>query len=184
MAIQLLVAIFRETQTMTKSFKKYFKLTKPKILFSVLLIVLVGKCFGQSTVKCILYYKSFTDSSETNLYLDTVIKFDYKTQYNHITKANINKEVENAILHSDFRFIAISGYSYLYPGLEGGYKELKNETKGFIGLSPKYEQYIRKYGFKIVEGTSDAINVDDPPLQRVAYDFAKKYNQKLLRKLK
>lgn len=158
-------------------------MTIHKTILTTFLIILVGQGFGQSNIKCIFYYKPYTDSSETNLYKDTVIKFDYKTQYDNITKSNIDREVDNAIAHSDFRFISISGNSYLYPGLEGGYKKLKNGTKVFIGLSEKYEQYIRKYGFKVVKGTSDSINADDPPLQGVAYDFAKKYNQKLLKKI-
>ena len=169
---------------MIKAFDTHFKLTGLKASLCLLSIVLAGKCFGQSDVKCIFYYKPNTDSSETNLYKDTVVKFDYKTQYNNIREADIEKEVENALIHSDFRFISISGNSYLYPGFEGGYEKYKNGTKAFIGLSPKFEQYIKKYGFKVVEGTSDAINVNDPPLQGVAYDFAKKYNLKLLEKIK
>ena len=158
-------------------------MTVPKIIFSAFLIILVGRCFGQSNIKCIFYYKPYTDSSETNLYKDTIIKFDYKIQYDNITKADIDREVDNAIAHSDFRFISISGNSYLYPGLEGGYKKLEDGKKAFIGLSYKYEKYIMKYGFKVIEGTSDVINPADPPLQGVAYDFAKKYNQKLLKKI-
>ena len=150
----------------------------------VLLILVKGLAFGQTSPKVIFFYKPYTDSSETNLYRDTLVKFDFKTQYENIKNANIEKEVEIALVHNDYRIIGISGNSYLYPGLEGGYKTNKDGTKTFIGIDPKYESYIKKYGFKVINGTSDSINSDNPPLQGVAYEYAKKYNQLLLEKMK
>ena len=138
----------------------------------------------QTIPKVVFFYKPYTDSSETNLYRDTLVKFDFKTQYENIKNADIEKEVEIALLHNDYRIVGISGNSYLYPGLEGGYETNKDGTKAFIGLDPKYESYIKKHGFKVIEGTSDSINPNDPPLQSVAYEYAKKYNLMLLEKMR
>ncbi len=149
----------------------------------VLLFLITGQCFGQTKPKYIFFYKPYTDSSETNLYRDTIVKFDFKIQYENIKAADMEKDVEMAISNMDYRIVAISGNSYLYPGLEGGYKTNKDGTKAFIGLAPKYEDYIKKYGFKVIEGTSDSINPDEPPLQQLAYEYAKKYNLKILEKM-
>jgi hypothetical protein len=146
----------------------------------VLFLILKGQCFGQTNPKYIFFYKPYTDSMETNLYRDTAVKFDYTIQFKNIKNAEIEKDVKIAIAHSDFRIISISGYSYLFPGLEGGYKKNKDGTKTFISLASKYEGYIKKYGFKVIKGTSDAIT----PLQTVAYEYAKKYNSILLVKMK
>ena len=144
----------------------------------------IEHCFGQTNPKYIFFYKPYTDSSETNLYKDTTIKFDYNIQYGNIKNANVKNDVKNAIAHSDFRIVSISGYSYLFPGLEGGYRKNKDGTKAFISLASKYELYIKKYSFKVIKGTSDAINLNNQFLQSVAYDYAKKYNLILLKKMK
>jgi hypothetical protein len=132
---------------------------------------------------CIFFYKPYTDSHETNLYQKIQSKFDYKTQYNNIKAANIKSELKNAINHHDYRFIAISGNSYVYPGLEGGYIKNKNGEEEFVGLTKKNEKYIKKYKFKVIEGTSDAIKSNLPPLQSAAYHYAQEYNKMLIIKI-
>lgn len=158
-------------------------MTGIKLNITALLTLISGLALGQTSPKVIFFYTSYTDSSETNLYRDPLVKFDIKTQYENIKNADIEKEVETAIGHNDYRIVGISGNSYLYPGLEGGYKTNRDGTKLFKGLDPKYESYIKKYGLKVVEGTSDSINPDNPPLQGVAYEFAKKYNLLLIEKM-
>jgi hypothetical protein len=128
---------------------------------------------GMAQKGCIFFYKPYTDSYETNFYKKAQSKFDYKTQYNNIKSANIKSELKNAISHQDHRFIAISGESYLYPGLEGA----------STLLSRKYERYIKKYKFKVIECTSDAIKSNLPPLQNMAYHYAQEYNKMLLTKI-
>jgi hypothetical protein len=128
---------------------------------------------GMAQNGCIFFYKPYTDSYETNFYKKSQSKFDYKTQYNNIKSANIKNELKNAISHHDYRFIAISGESYLYSGLEGA----------STLLSTKYERYIKKYKFKVIEGTSDAIKSNLPPLQSIAYHYAQEYNKMLLTKI-
>ena len=138
---------------------------------------------SQSKLNYIFFYKAHSDTIETNLYKDTILKFDMKIQYDNLKAANINEEVEKAIKNGDFRIVSISGYSVLYPGLEGGYQKNRDGTKSFIALNPKYEKYLNKYSYKIIKGTSDNINLNDPPIQSVAYDYAKKYNTQLLSKM-
>ena len=95
-------------------------------IFSFLLCSLYFvQSFGQASPRFILYYKPYTDSSETNLYRDTVIKFDLNTQYENIKNADIEKDVEIAILNKDYRIVGISGNSYLFPGLENKKKKIK-----------------------------------------------------------
>jgi hypothetical protein len=141
--------------------------------------ILTFSCFGQAKTNYIFFYKPYTDSSETNLYKDTIVKFDYKVQYANLKKANINNDVEWAIKNNDLRIISISGNSYLFPGLEGGYIKLKNGTKAFVHLAKKYEFHFKKYGFKVIEGTSDFIDGNELPLQSISYDYATKYNKRL-----
>ncbi len=123
-------------------------------------------CFGQSKSNYIFFYKPYTDSLETNLYKDTILEFDYNIQYENIKNANVENDVKTALSKKDFRIIAISGNSYLYPGLED-----------------RYGMLIKKFGFKVIQGTSDAIGLNDAPLQGVAYDYAKKYNLTLLERI-
>jgi len=132
----------------------------------------------------IFFYPPYTDKSETNLYRDTNIKFDYLTQYTNIKSSIVANDVKNAIAHNDYRFIGISGNSYLYPGLEGGYEKEKNGETTFVSLARKYEKYLNRYHFKVIKGTSDALRSDLPPLQSIAYDYAKRYNAILFLKIK
>lgn len=137
----------------------------------------------QEIPKFIIFYKPYADNNDLDIYLPKLIKFDYKTQYENIKNANIEKDLETAVHNNDYKVVSISGYSYLFPGLEGGYQTTNDGTKIFIGLDPKYENYIKIYGFKVIKGTSDAI-ADTLPMQSVAYKYAKKYNLLLLEKMK
>lgn len=152
------------------------------VIFAILIVPNI--LFGQDSLNVIFYYKPYTDSSETNQYKTTLLEFNYDTQYHNLKFANANIEVENAIKHSDYRFIGLSGASYVYPGLDGGYNVNSDGSKVYIGLNNIYKSHFNKYGFKVIEGTSDYINPNTPPLQRVAYEFAKKYNLLLYSKFK
>jgi hypothetical protein len=152
-------------------------------IITIILLTWTSLSFGQNPSKIIFYFKPYTDSIETNLYKDTLVKFDYETQYYNLESANINIEVENAFKHNDFRIIALSGACYVFPGLDGGYETQSDGSKVFIGLSHLYEPHFKKYGFKVIKGTSDAINGDDLPLQSIASDFARKYNALLFEKI-
>ena len=139
---------------------------------------------NQKPSKAIFFYKPYTDSTETNIPITQNQTFNYETQYYNIKSANVLMEVNYAMSQNDFRIIALSGASYVYPGLEGGYKVNSDGSKTFIGLASKYELHYEKYGFKVINGTSDAIKLDQLPLQSVAYEFAKEYNMKLFQKMK
>jgi hypothetical protein len=139
-----------------------------KILLIVLqAIVPLINLSAQNKIDYIVFEKPYTDSLETNLYKAGPIKFDFKTQYYNVKKANITEDLNRAISHNDFRFISISGVGYLFPGLE----------------NKKYNKYLKKYKFKVVLGTSDAHNMSEPPLQGVAYDYGEKYNKLLLTRI-
>jgi len=152
-------------------------------IIAILLLTWTSLSFGQNPIKIIFYYKPYTDSLENNLYKNTIVKFDYNTQYYNLESANINIEVENAIMQKDYRIIAISGNCYVFPGLDGGYETKSDGSKVFICLSRKYESHFKKYGFKVIKGTSDMINGNGLPLQRIAADFAEKYNALLFEKI-
>jgi hypothetical protein len=155
-------------------------------IFKIITIVFLSwlsSCIGQNQSKTIFFFKPYTDISETNRYSDLEIEFNYKIQYENIKSANIEFEVENAIRNKDFRIIALSGNSYVFPGLDGGYEINADGSKAFIGISPLYEPYIERNGFKVIQGTSDNINPNDLPLQSISYNFAKKYNMLLIKKV-
>lgn len=151
---------------------------KNHLITAFLIFTLTVGAIAQTKPDYIVFYKPYTAERETNVYTTGPIKFDYNTQYTNVKKANISEDLGLAIKHNDYRFIGISGNSYLLPGLEGYIKNEKG-VKGW-GHLKKYEKYINKYKFKIIEGTSDAINSNAPPLQSAAYDYAIQYNKLLL----
>lgn len=116
----------------------------------------------------IVFFKPYTTERETNLYTSGPIKFDFNTQYTNIKDTNLNADFDRAVRHKDYRAIAISGVEYLLPGITGANRD----------------KYFKKEYFKVIEGTSDAINSSAPPLQSVAYDYAIHYNKLLLKYLK
>ena len=150
-----------------------------KYLISILsILIVVTEAAPQSKTGYIVFYKPYTDQMETNVYTSGPIKFDYNTQIKNVKNANITEDLDLAIKHKDYRFIGISGNTYVLPGLEG-YTKDKNGVLGF-GYLKKYEKYIDKYKFKAIMGTSDVINSNGPDLQSVAADYAEKYNKLLL----
>ena len=154
-----------------------------RVLLILLFVIVIHSGYSQTQPNYLVFYRPYTSTSEDNTYSKMSYKFDFRTQYKNLKAADIHKDVVNAVAHNDFRFISISGYSYLYPGLEGGYRKLPDGTKEFIYLDEKYEAYIKKHGFKVIAGTSDVISSNEPPLQDVAYDYAKYYNELLLQAL-
>jgi hypothetical protein len=141
------------------------------VKISLIIYFVLLSTIGAAQTNYIFFYRPYTDKSETNLYRDTNLKFDYRTQYNNIKRAIVATDVENAISHNDYRFVSISGNSYLFPGLEHDYLK-------------KYKKYIDEYKHKVIEGTSDMIGPDLPFLQPVAYDYAKQYNFLLFLEIK
>lgn len=156
------------------------EMIKKKIFLIFFCLVFTNIIYGQTNKKYIFFSKPYTDSFETTLYKYPLPIFDIEHQYQSIKTADISNDVKNAIIHKDYRIISVSGNSYLFPGIEGGYEVLKNGTKTFIPLAKKYKIFVKKYGFKVLKGTSDFINENEIPLQHVASDYAKKYNKLLI----
>ncbi len=113
----------------------------------------------------IVFYAPYTDKLEGGEYPFDADKFT--KQYNIIRKADPTEDAQKAIADHDFRFIGISGYAYIIPGIENGERA----------------PLVKKFGFKIIAGTSDSIDPKFPPLQSAAYDYAKKYNSFLSKQL-
>lgn len=152
------------------------------LLFTLHLTIISNIAFAQEASHIIFFYRPYTDSSETNLYEKITSKFDYNTQYYNIKGSNIINDLDIALKHNDYRFISIQGFTYVFPGLMGYIKDKKgNETFGYLKNNAKY---LKKYKFKVIQGTSDAIDSSKPPLQNVAGDYAEKYNKALLVKIK
>lgn len=113
------------------------------------------------------FYDPITSLSENNLYQQQKGYFDFTAQYNNLKNANVGADVLRAIAHKDKRFIAISvGKSYSYPG-----------------LTTKQEALVKRYKFKVVQGTGTVKNKNAPSVQGVASAYAKKYNSILLGKI-
>ena len=154
-----------------------------KVVISSLFIAL-NLNSKQVTSDYIVFYNPDSNLLEDNTYnTSNEVKFNYLIQYTNLQKSNVARDVKLALSHKDYRIISIIGYSYLYPGLEGGYQKMQDGTKMFINLDKKHEDYIKKNGFKVIKGTSDVIRTSAPPLQGVAYDYAKNYNTLLLKAL-
>lgn len=82
---------------------------------------------------------------------------------------NPEKDITINLEKKDTRFIGVYNYAVSLPGI------LTQE-----------QSYIKdKYGVRMIEGTSDAIESDEhAKLMTLAYKYAKEYNQKLLEILK
>ncbi|HVV55737.1 MAG TPA: hypothetical protein VHC47_10450 [Mucilaginibacter sp.] len=139
-----------------------------KYLFVLPLLFLSIVCYAQKKSDYIIFYKPYTAQQETNLYITGPFKFDFNAQYRSLKKANVQEDVNRAVKRKDYRIIALSGNSYVFPGIK---------EKNWI-------RYIKKRNFKIIDGTSDAIDLSKPPLQNAAHDYAAKYNKLLLTYLK
>jgi hypothetical protein len=149
-------------------------------IIGVLLIFILLKAYSQAPNNIIFFYKPYTASFENNLYAKTLIKFNYYIQYKNLKDADVAADLKRAIMHNDYRSIAISGNAYVWPGLDGYFTANGEKT---FGILRRYERYLSKYKFKVIEGTSDDIYGSKPDLQDVAEQYANKYNQMLLKKL-
>ena len=79
----------------------------------------------------------------------------------------MDAEVDAAVSTGDLRFVGVMGIGLIVPGV------------------PDYhEKYAAKYGVRVIENTSDAIeSKEHGRLQEVAYEYAEKYNRRLIAKL-
>jgi len=76
-------------------------------------------------------------------------------------------ELKIALEEGDLRFVGVMGVGLMVPGVEG-YKQ----------------KYRPKYGVKIIPLTSDAIEGETHlEFQRVAKDYAERYNRLLLKEI-
>jgi hypothetical protein len=79
-----------------------------------------------------------------------------------IEKADPVFDLKVALKRKDFRFVGIRGYTLEVPGIER-------------------KDILTRYGIKVIEGTSDAIvDKEDGRLQKLARDYAKRYNALLM----
>jgi len=89
-------------------------------------------------------------------------------QLRWLCKANPEQDAKQAIAKSDFRLMAVYGYTLIIPGTKGDFK--------------KYEKF---YGIRPILGTSDAIqNEEHGTLNALASEYALKYNRIILKQKK
>jgi hypothetical protein len=82
-----------------------------------------------------------------------------------LESANPEMDAKKAILEKDFRLRAIYGYVLMIPGVN----------------QENWIEYEKKYGLKPIEGTSDSlINSEHARLQKLASEYALKYNKVIL----
>lgn len=96
-----------------------------------------------------------------------VSKSKYTNQIKILRTADVTADVSSAVSKKDFRFVGVMGFAMIVPGV------------------PDYAQkYSDKYGVRLIENTSDCIEgPQHEELQRVAREYAEKYNRILLTKL-
>jgi hypothetical protein len=100
----------------------------------------------------------FSDSLDDANIRGTIVKLE---------KADPNKDVEEAILRNDWRFVGVMGYTTEVPGVEHFSK-----------------QYRKEYGVRVIEGTTDNVTSPDlAHLNEIAHSYALKYNKLLLKKI-
>jgi len=92
---------------------------------------------------------------------------EYAQQIKVLESADVAADVKNAVSKGDLRFVGVMGVGLLVPGV------------------PDYqEKYAARYGVRVIENTSDAIeNEEHRRLQDVAYHYAEKYNSLLIPRL-
>jgi hypothetical protein len=79
-------------------------------------------------------------------------------------------EVSWAVHRGDFRLVGIGGIGLFFPGLEGRDAEV--------------ERLTRRYGYRVIDGTSDYSDSDEQSrFQHAAYEYAKAYNQRLISRI-
>ncbi len=88
-----------------------------------------------------------------------------KKELAFLNLSNPEKDLDKNIADGDQRFIAIHGYTYMFPGVEK-------------------DAVVKLYGFRPIEGTSDVIESEEHgQLMNLAKTYAAKYNKALLEKL-
>lgn len=94
-------------------------------------------------------------------------KANLKATIKKLETSNVNKDVEKAIKQGDWRFIGVNGYTTIIPGTED--KDAKT---------------IKKFGVRVIEGTSDFVENDDiRRLNTIGRKYATEYNRALLQKI-
>lgn len=130
-------------------------------------LTLLKKMLDQYKQQCVLCkYSCFFPMSK-----DNVRCVDRQCVYNSLSLENIEfrdviSDLNESIKNNDFRFVGIYGYTIEIPSIDDG----------------KWEKELKKYGYKMIEGTSDVI--DDIRLYKIARKYAREYNQGLLEKVK
>lgn len=91
----------------------------------------------------------------------------YADQIRSLQSADVSAEVAAAVSKGNFRFVGVMGFALTVPGV------------------PDYEtKYATQYGLRVIEHTSDAIeSPEHAQLQRVAHDYAERYNKLLLSRI-
>lgn len=85
-----------------------------------------------------------------------------------IEKANAVVDASKSIGEKDFRFLGIAGYAITFPGIP----------------QEKQDELIRKFGYKIIEGTSDVVEGEEHlRLINLAESYAEAYNAAVLKHL-
>ena len=91
--------------------------------------------------------------------IDPVAELQWLKNANPIVDAN------KAIKNNDYKLLGVYGFSLTIPGVN----------------KPTEFEHQKKYGVKPIEGTSDALkNKEHAELNRMAYEYAKKYNEVIL----
>jgi hypothetical protein len=94
---------------------------------------------------------------------------DFVKQLQWVENADPVADAKKAVDRSEFTFLGVYGFTWTIPGID--------ESKKF--------ELRKKYGLKIIEGTSDAVQGDEHTrLQGLATEYAKKYNLYLLEHIK
>jgi len=94
---------------------------------------------------------------------------DLVKQLQWVEKADPLADAKKAVDRREFTLLGVDGYTWTIPGIED---------------SKKFE-LRKKYGLKIIEGTSDVVQGEEQKrLQGLATEYAKKYNLYLLDHIK
>jgi hypothetical protein len=84
-----------------------------------------------------------------------------------IADANPAMDAQRAIAVKDLRFVEVMGYTYDAPGVDAAHRPL-----------------IKKYGFRVIDGTSDCPATDEEEqLNQRAWNYAEAYNKLLVQHL-
>jgi hypothetical protein len=90
-------------------------------------------------------------------------------QLQKLRNADPSVDLQEAWQKGDLRFIGVNGY------VGGQVLGIRDQN---------FNPFVRRYGVKVIPGTGDAITSEEQlQLQTIASQYAKRYNQLLLRKL-